>query len=249
MDGLFESIHHAKSRNKEKRQLVLNFLSMEGYSNLNNIVTLLGIVDKSGCYRLLRKLISENLIQKHTLKFESGDIALWGITEQGLGECDYDENSPPVTQAFEPSRIKFTTLNHTLMNQRVYLTLSKQGWHSWQNGDRQVFKDKYDIEHRPDAVFSTPTGVNYAIETELTLKTPARYRSILKSHIVAYNKGYWQGAVYVVKDDNFKKHLNRRFDNVKYIAFDESRQPFEHYRNDHFIILTLDGLKNLQVTR
>ncbi|MFA0077392.1 hypothetical protein AB4427_04445, partial [Vibrio artabrorum] len=85
--------------------------------------------------------------------------------------------------------------------------------------------------HRPDAIVTSPVGTVMAIETELTFKTPARYRSIMKSHIQAKSKGFWQHVIYVVRDEPSKKLLSRRFDSIKFIPFDNSRHDFEKYRS------------------
>ncbi|EMQ2879026.1 hypothetical protein V9N52_004393, partial [Vibrio navarrensis] len=132
---------------------------------------------------------------------------------------------------FTPSRVSLATLNHTLMNQRVSIALTHQGWTGWINADRQSFKDQYPTAHRPDAMVKTPSGGVVAIETELTLKTPQRYRAIMKSHVVAKQQGFWHHVIYVVRNDASKKRLQRRFDAIQYLPFEESRHPFEQYQS------------------
>ena len=133
------------------------------------------------------------------------------------------------------------------MNQRVFIALKHLNWTGWTNADRHTFKKMYPISHRPDAIVSPPSGGMVAIETELTLKTPIRYRSIMKSHIQAKSKGFWGHVIYVVRDEEYKKMLNRRFDGIKYVQFDLSRHDFDKKYRDWFYIFTIEELRELEM--
>nr|ABX77000.1 Hypothetical Mobilization protein [Vibrio sp. 23023] len=205
---------------------------------------LIHVNNRSNMHRVLKRMEAKELIKKETFELPTGKIALWGITESGLMTCESLPHSPQ--RAFKPHLIKFTTLNHNLMRQRVQVDVTHKGWTQWRNGDRQSFKEDFKVEHRPDAIVTTSEGTTVAIEVELSLKTPDRYRSIIKSHITAKEKGYWKYVIYVVPNDNAKVALNRAFERVKYIQFDKSRYPIDTYRKGLIRIFKLDDVQHLK---
>ncbi|MDN3683215.1 MobC family replication-relaxation protein [Vibrio tapetis subsp. quintayensis] len=231
----------AKARGKEKDRLVLEFLRCEIFSSFENFMLLLKSA-KSHTSRHLSRMVKKKWLEKYVVELDTGNITVWGITQLGLEEAGDAEEA--TMEGFVPSRISFLALNHTLMNQKVCIQLSNLGWKGWQNADRHFFKKKYNVEHRPDAIVIAPKGGIVAIETELTLKAPRRYRSIMKSHIVAKEKGYWKHIIYVVRNDESKRMLTRRFDNIEYIRFGESRYPFDKYKK-MVSIFTIDEIPTL----
>ncbi|MFA0156821.1 MobC family replication-relaxation protein [Vibrio sp. 10N.261.46.A3] len=234
-------VNEARVRAREKEMIVLRFLHQEIYTDFENIRMLLRLT-KGTISKLLKRMVGNKLLEKHTLTLDTGDVSLWGITDEGIHAVGDNDHAP--LHCFHPSRISLVTLNHTLMNQRVYIALKHLKWTEWINADRKVFKQKFPVPHRPDAIVRTPKGTITAIETELTLKTPLRYRAIMKSHIQAKEKGFWKHVIYVVRDAEYKKMLKRRFDHIQYIQFDESRHPFEKYRK-MVSIFTLDEVSKL----
>lgn len=227
----------------EKEQIILRFLHQEIYSNHKNLSNLLGI-SPSPTYKLLRRMVKFGLLEKHVVSLPTGDISIWGITNDGIEAVPHSDNEP--STCFLPSRVSPITLKHTLMNQKVSITLKQLNWTEWTNADRLSFKEKYKVDHRPDAIV-TPNGRQkmIAIETELTFKSPLRYRQILKSHILAKEKGYWSQVLYVVLDDNYKNRLLGIFKRVKYIEINGSRHPIESYLK-MFPVFTIDELKNIK---
>ncbi|MFA0249512.1 MobC family replication-relaxation protein [Vibrio sp. 10N.261.45.F1] len=238
-------INDALLQGKRLEMSVLSFLHQEIYSNFDNLMALIKI-KQPNLSRLLKRMVNKKLLEKHSLTLDTCKISLWGITNEGIAKVGDSEYAP--MYCFTPSRISLVTLNHTLMNQRVYISLKHINWTNWTNADRYTFKQKYSIPHRPDAIVTTPNGTVTAIETELTLKSPIRYRSIMKSHIQAKTKGFWGHVIYVVRDEEYKKMLKRRFDNIKFIPFDNSRHDFEKYRN-MVSIFTLDEVGKLTQTQ
>ncbi|MFA0212819.1 MobC family replication-relaxation protein [Vibrio artabrorum] len=218
----------ARQRGMEREMIVLQFLHQEIYSDFKNFMALLKSA-KSHTSALLKRMVNKKLIEKHVVELDTNTVSLWGITDEGILRVNDIDNAP--FYSFTPSRFSIVTLNHTLMNQRVFIALQHIHWKNWLNADRRLFSEKYSVDHRPDAIVTSPVGTVMAIETELTFKTPARYRSIMKSHIQAKSKGFWQHVIYVVRDEPSKKLLNRRFDSIKFIPFDNSRHDFEKYRS------------------
>ena len=241
MNHLITSKAERYQRNYEKMATVIQFLKQEVYSDISNLMLLLNYKKRQPLDRLLSKLIQLAYIQKHTFEFQTGKISIWGITDLGLTQNIRDINED--FRPFEPHRVKFNTLEHKLMNQKVQIYLQQKGWKDWHNADQYSFRNQFDVEHRPDAIITAPNGLTVAIETERTLKTASRYRSIFKSHILAKQKNYWNAVFYIVPNSNMKPLLENRFDRVEYIPFNESKHPFEHYRPTLVRIFTLDELK------
>ncbi|AUW07617.1 MobC family replication-relaxation protein [Vibrio campbellii] len=244
MSVLIRDKGEREKRNHEKMALVIQFLKQETYSDINNLLLLLGYKARRPLDRLLNKLIALGFITKHIFEFQTGKISIWGITDLGLTQHIRSINED--FRPFEPNKVKFTTLEHKLLNQKVQIYLERNGWTGWHNADQYSFRSQYDVEHRPDAVMTAPNGYTIAIETERTLKHVSRYRSIFKSHILAKQKGYWSAVFYVVPNDNVRGLLEKRFDKIDYIQFDLSKHPFEHHRSKLVRTFTLDEIRVLK---
>lgn len=244
MSVLIRDKGEREQRNHEKMALVIQFLKQETYTDINNLILLLGYKARRPLDRLLNKLIALGFITKHVFEFQTGKISIWGITDLGLTQHIRSINED--FRPFEPNKVKFTTLEHKLMNQKVQIYLERNGWTGWHNADQYSFRSQYDVEHRPDAVMTAPNGYTIAIETERTLKHVSRYRSIFKSHILAKQKGYWSAVFYVVPNDNVRGLLEKRFDKIDYIQFDLSKHPFEHHRSKLVRTFTLDEIRVLK---
>lgn len=244
MTNLIQSKADRENRNVEKMATVIRFLKQEIYSDLKTLMLLMDYKSRQPLDRLLNKLIKLGYIQKHVYEFHVGKLSIWGITDFGLAQ--YIEETDCDFQAFEPYRIKFQTLEHKLLNQEARIYLEKAGWSNWRNGDRQSFKQEFDVEHRPDAIITTPSGRKIAIETERTVKTVTRYRSIFKSHVIAKQKKYWDAVFYIVPEEKLKAVLDKRFDAVEYIQFDESKHPFTNYKKNLVRIFTIEQLQHMK---
>lgn len=242
MSGLH--INEARKRGSELEMVVLKFLHTETYSNFKNLLELTRI-DKSNLSRLLKRLAKKNMLKKHELIFDTHNVLLWGILDEGIHQVADLENAP--LNHFQPKKMSISTINHTLMNQRVRIATHHLGWRHWENSDRKKFISKYPVKHRPDSIVTNPNGIVMAIETELTLKTALRYRSIVQSHVEAMKNKLWHNVIYVVRDDEYKKMLNRRFDGIKYVQFDLSRHDFDKKYRDWFYIFTIEELRELEM--
>ena len=244
MSVLIRDKGEREKRNHEKMALVIQFLKQETYTDINNLMSIMQYQKRQPLDRLLNKLIALGFITKHVFEFQTGKISIWGITDLGLTQHIRSINED--FRPFEPNKVKFTTLEHKLMNQKVQIYLERNGWTGWHNADQYSFRSQYDVEHRPDAVMTAPNGYTIAIETERTLKHVSRYRSIFKSHILAKQKGYWSAVFYVVPNDNVRGLLEKRFDKIDYIQFDLSKHPFEHHRSKLVRTFTLDEIRVLK---
>ncbi|MFA0520519.1 hypothetical protein AB4501_26570, partial [Vibrio sp. 10N.222.55.E8] len=129
-------VNKARQRAREKEMIVLRFLHQEIYSDFENLKKLLSLT-KGTISKLITRMLNNGLIEKHTINLKTGKISLWGITDEGILRVDDIDNAP--TYCFTPSRFSLVTLNHTLMNQQVYIALKHLNWTNWVNADRQLF--------------------------------------------------------------------------------------------------------------
>lgn len=231
-------------RNADNMQLVMQFLIQETYSTISNLMMLLNYQKRQPLDRLLAKLKCMGLVKKHELKTPEGKLALWGVTDLGIGQ--YLQIGDEDAQSFQPYRVKYSVVNHKMLLQQVRLNLEKNGWSNWQNGKSESFREKYKIEHKPDAVMSIPSGEKIALEIALSLRAATRYRAIFKSHIEAKENKYWSAVFFIVQDEMVRKLLENRFDKIEYIRFNESKHPFDHYRSKLVRIFTFDEIATLQ---
>ena len=148
-------INDALLKGKQLEMQVLSFLHQEIFSNFDNIMALIKILQPN-LSRLLKRMVGKGLLEKHSLILDTCNVSLWGITDAGIHAVGDLEHAP--IHGFYPSRVSLVTLNHTLMNQRVYIALKHLKWTNWTNADRKVFKQIYPVAHRPDAIITTPKG-------------------------------------------------------------------------------------------
>ncbi len=84
MSVLIRDKGEREKRNHEKMALVIQFLKQETYTDINNLILLLGYKARRPLDRLLNKLIALGFITKHVFEFQTGKISIWGITDLGL---------------------------------------------------------------------------------------------------------------------------------------------------------------------
>ncbi len=230
-------------RSEEKIDQVLQFLKQETYSNHKNLCLLMGYKTRNPLDRLLAKLVQMELIKKHIYQFQTGQIAIWGITANG--QMRVFEGEKYEFPEFEPVKLSFVKINHHLDNQIVRMTLESKGWRDWQHGDRKAFIERYDVECRPDATLVHPQGNVVAIETERTPKTKARYQKIIASHLVARKKKLWDMVIYACPDEKTKQFIERRFNSIEYIFYHNEKVKLDASHRKTFRFLTFDEIKAL----
>jgi hypothetical protein len=242
---LIHDFHERKRISANNMLCLLNFLKDETYSDFHIIKKKLGFTKKSRnpVYKLLNKALKEGFIIKHEIPSSKRKLTVWGITMQGLAMVvKADDITFP--SYFEPSKLKYWTLEHRLLNQRVRISLESKGATEWINGDSAAFIARYSgCSHRPDGIIKQPTGAIMAIETERTMKTRARYISIINSHLTARDKGNWHYALYVMPDTKSKESLIRLFDSIKTVMRNNTPVPFDEKNREMFIFRTIDELE------
>lgn len=243
---LIATYSERKARNNEKIKTLLNFLKEETYSDFKTLMLLFGFRNHKPLYTLLAKVERMGLIQKHGLTSRTMKISLWGITNDGLAVVvSPDDEAFPAR--FEPSKVSGWTLQHHLDNQAVRIILEKKGAYGWINGDRPTFLKRYQVKHRPDGVITLPGGTVIAIETERSLKTRARYQSIIASHLLARSRKHWKYVFYVVPDEQKKQALELMFASMKHVIVTNQHVTLEAHHMNVFRIYTPGELRQLQI--
>lgn len=121
------------------------------------------------------------------------------------------------------------------------------GASNWINGDRSGFLNQYSSKHRPDGLITLPDGRQIAIETERSIKTKARYQSIMTSHLTARTNRHWFYVFYVTPDETKKRALQVIFNSITHVISNNQHVPVEAKHRDVFRFYTLDELKNLEL--
>ncbi|ESN40846.1 hypothetical protein L366_03261 [Klebsiella variicola] len=124
-------IHTVAERNeaaKQRMRALLYFLKEETYSDFRTLKRVVGYKGKHNhaMYNLLNKAVAMGLLNKHEYPVLTGKKSLWGITMQGLAMVvSVNDNVFPAY--FEPGKLKNSTFEHRLLNQRVRIALEEKG--------------------------------------------------------------------------------------------------------------------------
>ncbi|MCJ5870777.1 MobC family replication-relaxation protein [Klebsiella michiganensis] len=247
-------IHNVTERNEaanRRMETLLSFLKEETFSDFHTLKKVVGYKGRHNhaMYNLLNKAVALGFLSKHEYPVLTGTKALWGITIPGLARV-VNADDPVFPAYFEPGRLKYWTLEHRLLNQRVRIALEKKGGTGWLNGDRGAFMARYPgVRHRPDGIITLSSGAIVAVETERSLKTRARYISIINSHLAASDAGRWHYAMYVMPDDKTKESLVRLFGSIRTVMRNSVPVPFDSKNREMFIFRTLDELEQASTYR
>lgn len=241
-------IHNVAERNEaasRRMEALLSFLKEETFSDFHILKKVVGYKGKHNhaMYNLLNKAVTFGLLSKHAYPVLTGKKALWGITMQGLARV-VNADDPVFPAYFEPGKLRHWTLEHRLLNQRVRIALEEKGGTGWLNGDRGTFMARYPgVRHRPDGIITLSSGAIVAVETERSLKTRARYITIINSHLAASDAGRWHYAMYVMPDDKTLVSLGRLFDSIRTVMRNSFPVPFDAKNREMFLFRTITELE------
>ncbi|MEQ5052854.1 MobC family replication-relaxation protein [Klebsiella michiganensis] len=241
-------IHNVAERNEaanRRMEALLNFLKEETFSDFPTLKKVVGYKGRHNhaMYNLLNKAVTLGLLSKHEYPVLTGKKALWGITMQGLARV-VNADDPVFPAYFEPGKLRHWTLEHRLLNQRVRLALEEKGGTGWLNGDRGAFMARYPgVRHRPDGIITLSSGAIVAVETERSMKTRARYISIINSHLAASDARRWHYAMYVMPDDKTRESLGRLFDSIRTVMRNSIPVPFDAKNREMFLLRTIAELE------
>lgn len=242
-------IHNVAEKNeaaKRRMRALLYFLKEETFSDFQTLKRVVGYKGKHNhaMYKLLNKAVAMGFLNKHEHPVLTGRKSLWGITMQGLAMV-VSVNDKVFPAYFEPGKLKNSTLEHRLLNQRVRIALEEKDGTGWLNGDRGEFMARYPgIRHRPDGIITLSSGAIVAVETERSMKTRARYINIINSHLAASDAGHWHYAMYVMPNDQTKESLVRLFSSIRTVMRNNVPVPFDAKNREMFLFRTLDELEN-----
>lgn len=229
---LIESYHERMARHASKRDQILRFVRDETWSSALILGQVTGL-SKSGIYKTLEMLESEQLIMRHVIK--ELRTAIWGITTQGLFYA-WHENEPMHDRSpFEPSKVKPTMVQHHLGLQWARLRAERSGWNHWQL-EGQLPKG---LEKRPDAVVMNRQGQRIAIELERTVKTRKRYEVIFSLYLQAIKRGEYHMVHYVCPDPDFAARLHRLFGTIESVPVANERVKLNEKHRARFTVFSL----------
>jgi hypothetical protein len=195
-----------------------------------------------------------------------GEVQLYGITHAGrkyvnqqaspISTMDWHAKiqlNHPSSPNLLSARISPTFIPHRLDVQMLRIKAERAGWSGWISADvgqplklKQVKTIQMNSalnmsEHRPDAWCTDPRGERVCIECERTIKSKARYTSILCDYLLAFRRGEFDRVVWVCPDPGLRDKLEKlmtsithvqigavsaiiprsRFERLKFMTFDE----------------------------
>jgi hypothetical protein len=200
----------AKARAKEAQ--ILDFLSIETYSDSKNLALLIGLGVQSTKITLA-KMETKGWLTSAVISLGGRGVGIkyWGITPQGLFEQAEEESVDRMIYAkhFQPSMVNAITMPHKFAMQTVILqrdlaiatgmALKGVRRSHFPARDSIGFEGSYLHYHDkdvdlsalnrkkliiPDGIFKANLGEElvFAVELELTIKTAKRYKAIFAGH-------------------------------------------------------------------
>jgi hypothetical protein len=171
------------------------------------------IKHRSTVHNALVRLEQAGLIRRVPIRAAMAFVTLWGITSEGqqLATPSGEEVSP---LTFNISKVSVSRLEHYLSLQQIRITGEQFGWTEFVYCDREAranpdkAESKYNV--RPDLTAIDPRGRRAAIECELSLKSPARYKdSIIPGHIRHINAEEYDYVLWITKTRDDQQTLHK----------------------------------------
>jgi hypothetical protein len=161
------------------------------------------IKDRSTIHRSLVHLEQAGLIRRSPIRTAMSNLTLWGITAEGQQQAmPPGEEVSPLT--FNISKVSVARLEHYLSLQQIRITGEIFEWTEFVYCDREAkanttkAESKYNV--RPDLTALDPHGRRVAIECELSLKSPARYKdNVIPGHIRRLNASEYDYVLWIAK--------------------------------------------------
>jgi len=205
----------AYEQNRRKASDVLFFLRTSIYSTEPLLGQVMRIKDRSTIHRSLVQLEQAGLIRRSPIRAAMSNLTLWGITAEGQQQA-----TPPGNEVsfvtFNVSKVSVARLEHYLSLQQIRITGEVFGWTKFVYCDREAkanlakAESKYNV--RPDLTALDPHGRRTAIECELSLKSPARYKdNIIPGHIRQLNAGNYEYVLWITKTPEEQQTLHQSF--------------------------------------
>jgi hypothetical protein len=232
----------AYEQSHRKTRDVLSFLRTSVYSTEPLLGQVMRINHRSTVHNSLVRLEQAGLIRRAPIRTAMASITLWGITSEGqqLATPPGEESSP---LTFNISKVSVSRLEHYLSLQQIRITGERFGWTEFTYCDREARaklakpESKYTV--RPDLITLDPRGRRVAIECELSLKSPARYKdNIIPGHIRHINAEEYDYVLWITKtpDDQQTLHqsLTARIQELREIERLHLSRTFTDYKMFQF---------------
>lgn len=171
------------------------------------------IKDRSTIHRSLVQLEQAGLIRRSPIRTAMSSLTLWGITSEGQQQA-----TPPgddvSSLTFNISKVSVVRLEHYLSLQQIRITGEIFGWTNFVYCDREAkanpakAESKYNV--RSDLTALDPHGRRVAVECELSLKSPARYKdNIIPGHIRRLNGDEYDYVLWITKTPEDQQTLHQ----------------------------------------
>jgi hypothetical protein len=202
----------AYEQSRRKTLDVLTFLRTSIYSTQPLLGQILRIKDRAHIHTSLVRIERSGLIRRAFIRTALSNLTLWGITAEGqqLATLPGEEVSP---LTFNISKVSVSRLEHYLSLQQIRITGEIFGWTDFVYCDREAkanptkAESKYNV--RPDLTAFDPRGRTVAIECELSLKSPARYKdNIIPGHIRHLNAEEYDYVLWITKTPEDQQTLH-----------------------------------------
>ena len=202
----------AYEQSRRKATEVLSFLRVPLYSTVPILAQVMGLQHRPTVYTTLVRLENAGLIRRATIPYGVTSITLWGITSAGQSYIAPSDQEPnPLT--FNASKVSISRLEHHLAIQQTHVHLQHQGWTNFRYCDHDAkakltkAESKYNI--RPDLTSIDTQSRAVAIECELSLKSPARYKdNIIPGHIRHLNADEYDYVLWITKTPEDQQTLH-----------------------------------------
>lgn len=220
------------ARIAEKRQAILAWLKGESFSIVPILAQVQG-TQGNACWKTLKSMERDGLVQSHPLKNHFGSLIVWGITPHGSAMAADPAESEPDFSHFEPGRLSPLTIAHALDVQRARLLLEAQGWTDWRT-DRQCHQ--LQLAKIPDALAVDPAGQKVAVELERTIKTCKRYEAIISSYLQTIKQEKLDRVLYLSPIPGVAARLEKLFHSIRDVPVQGQRVQLEaqHYEKFTF---------------
>ena len=203
----------AYEQSRRKATGVLSFLRTSIYSTEPLLGQVMHIKHRSTIHNCLLRLEQAGALRRAPIRTAMTTITLWGITAEGqqLATPPGEEASP---LTFNISKVSVSRLEHYLSLQQIRITGETFGWTNFVYCDREAkanlnkAESKYNV--RPDLTALDPYGRRVAIECELSLKSPARYKdNIIPGHIRHINAEDYDYVLWITRTPQEQQTLHQ----------------------------------------
>jgi hypothetical protein len=193
----------AYEQSQRKARDVLAFLRTSIYSTEPLLGQVLRIKDRAHIHTSLARIERSGFIRRAPIQTALSAVTFWGITAEGQRFI-----TPPGEDTclltFNSSKVSVSRLDHYLSLQQIRITGELFHWTEFIYCDRErksnitKAESKYNV--RPDLTAVDPQGRRVAIECELSLKTPSRYKdNIIPGHIRQMNSDGYDYVLWITK--------------------------------------------------